>query len=187
MKQIAYKFRLLIGILLFVTAVHVLNMFTGYQFLHYGIQPRHVHSLPHIFSAPFLHGNIGHLLNNLIGLFVFSSLCFVRPVRSYVHCSLFIIIVSGLLVWAFARPANHIGASGWIFGLWSLSIALAWFERRLINIVIAVFVIIFYSSMIFGIVPGASHISYESHLFGALAGVLCAMLIARRGRVKLLS
>ena len=187
MKDLPLKFRVLISVLLLMAGVHILNMVNGFEYIGYGIRPRDTDSLPNILSAPFLHGSIGHLLNNMVGLAVFSTLCFVRPVRSYVECSLFIIVVGGLLVWLFGRPATHIGASGWVFGLWSLSIALAWFERRLVNILIAVFVVVFYSGMIFGILPGAAHISFESHLFGAIAGVLCATLVARRRAVRLTS
>ncbi|TQV75989.1 rhomboid family intramembrane serine protease [Exilibacterium tricleocarpae] len=187
MNDLPLKFRVLTCILLLMAGVHILNMTNGFQFVGYGIRPRDISSLPNILSAPFLHGSVGHLLNNLIGLFVFSSLCFVRSIKSYLGCSLLIIVVGGLLVWLFGRPATHIGASGWVFGLWSLSIALAWFERHLVNIIIAVFVIFFYSGMIFGVLPGAAHVSFESHLFGAVAGVLCATLVAKRRRVKSLS
>jgi membrane associated rhomboid family serine protease len=92
----------------------------------------------------------------------------------FVYSSVIIITVSGILVWLFGRDANHIGASGWVFGLWSLSISLAWFDRRMMNIVIAILVILFYGGMVFGMLPQDSSVSFESHLFGALAGVLAA-------------
>ncbi len=88
------------------------------------------------------------------------------------------------MVWLFARPAIHIGASGWIFGLWSLTIAMAWFDRRFINIVIAVFVIFFYGGMFYGVLPGRPGVSFESHLFGAVAGVICALLMAKTRRYE---
>jgi membrane associated rhomboid family serine protease len=84
-------------------------------------------------------------------------------------------------VWAFGRDANHIGASGWIFGLWSLVIATAWFNRKFIHILIAIAVIIFQGGMVFGLIPGNPKISYEAHIFGAIAGVMCAAFNGRRG------
>ena len=85
----------------------------------------------------------------------------------------------GLLVWLFARNALHIGASGWIFGLWSLCIATAWYDRKFINILIALLVVFLYGGMLFGVLPNDPRISFESHFFGAIAGVVCAFFQAR--------
>lgn len=173
------KLRLLLIIGTLLVGVHIVNVLLGYQLNRYGIQPRQLTSLWAIFTAPFLHGNLIHLLNNLIGLGIFSALCLVHSTRRYLLNSLFIIATTGLLVWLFARPSTHIGASGWVFGLWSLCIGGAWFERRFINILIAIFVILFYGGLIYGVLPLDSRVSFESHLFGALMGFYCAYLNAR--------
>lgn len=93
--------------------------------------------------------------------------------------SLIIIVLTGLLVWVFARKAVHIGASGWVFGLWSLSIAIAFFQRSFVNIAIAVFVLFFYGGMIYGVLPQDRYVSFESHLFGAIAGIVCAYFMTK--------
>lgn len=162
-----------------MVVMHLVNFIFGGWLYSFGIVPRHLESLPGIYVAPFLHGDVGHLLNNLIGLFIFSSLLFVHSLRRYLWSSFFIITVTGLLVWLFARSALHIGASGWIFGLWSLLIATAWFERRLLNILLAMLVAFFYGGMLYGVLPTDPRISFESHLFGAITGVLCAYMQAR--------
>ena len=159
-----------------MVADFVANMLTGGWLNHFGIHPRQLHSLLNILSAPFLHANIGHLVSNLVGLSIFSFLCLLRGQRFFIWNSIFIIVVSGTLVWLFARGANHLGASGWIFGLWSLSIAQAWFEKSFISITISLFVVIFYGGMIWGVLPYHPYISFESHLFGAMAGWLAAYL-----------
>jgi len=97
---------------------------------------------------------------------------------------IFIIAVGGLLVWVFGRSASHVGASGWIFGLWSLCVATAWFDRRFGNILLAVLVLFFYGSMILGVLPGDPAVSFEMHLAGAIAGVLCAFSYTVRGRQR---
>ncbi len=178
------KIRVLLILAAVISGIHFLNIFTGYQISRFGISPRVVETLPHIYSAPLLHGNTAHLVNNLIGLMVFSSLCLLRGIKFYLWSSFIIITLTGLMVWLFARPAIHIGASGWIFGLWSLTIAMAWFDRRFINIVIAVFVIFFYGGMFYGVLPGRPGVSFESHLFGAVAGVICALLMAKTRRYE---
>lgn len=155
---------------------HIANVILNGALFQYGIQPRELDRLHHIFTAPWVHGSFSHLLNNLVGIVVFSWLCLIRSVRLFWFSSFIIVLVTGLLVWLFGRPANHIGASGWVFGLWSLSISLAWFDRRLINIVIAMLVILFYGGMVFGMLPQSSDVSFESHLFGAVAGAFAAWL-----------
>ncbi len=166
-------------------AVHTVNIFFHGALLNFGIYPRDVYSLPFIYTSVFIHGSWAHLINNLFGLVIFSSLCMIRGGKYFVSSSLFIITITGIAVWFFGRPATHIGASGWIFGLWSLSIALAWFQRSFGNIVIAILVIIFYGGMIFGVLPRDSAVSYEAHLFGALSGVLYAWITAKKTKSRI--
>jgi membrane associated rhomboid family serine protease len=177
--MIARKIKWLIMVCAAMVVVHIVNLFTNGMLYQYGIHPRELDSLWGIFAAPFLHGSLGHLLNNLVGLVIFSCLLFVHSLRRYLWSSAFIIIVTGLLVWCFARNSVHIGASGWIFGLWSLCIATAWFDRKFLNILIAFLVVFLYGSMLFGVLPGDPRISFESHFFGAIAGVVCAFFQAR--------
>ncbi|WP_045827015.1 rhomboid family intramembrane serine protease [Teredinibacter turnerae] len=173
------RFSLLVSLVALLVGVHVVNMLTNGWLLQFGIQPGNPATLPYIFTAPFIHGDWAHLTNNLFGLLVFSLLCMLRGRSFYLMSSLFIIVVTGVLVWIFGRPATHVGASGWIFGLWSLSIAMAWFQRKFVNILIAVFVLFFYGGMVFGVLPRDPHVSFESHLFGALAGIACAYVMTR--------
>lgn len=172
--MLAKKFKFVLALCLLLILVQVVNMALNYQLNRYGIQPRQLHSLWAIITAPFLHASWLHVLNNILGLCIFSALYLVHSLSRYIKSSLFIILLTGLLVWLFGRNAIHVGASGWVFGLWSLCIATACFERRLRNIIIACLVIIFYSGFIYGVLPGKAGVSFESHLFGAIAGILCA-------------
>jgi membrane associated rhomboid family serine protease len=177
--MLARKVKWLMAICAVMIGAHIVNLVTHGSLYQYGLYPRQLDSLWGIFAAPFLHSNLGHLLNNLLGLVIFSGLLFVHSLRRYLWSSVFIITLTGLLVWSFGRNAMHIGASGWIFGLWSLCIATAWFDRKLINIFIALVVVFLYGGMLFGVLPGDPRVSYESHLFGVLAGVLCAFIQAK--------
>lgn len=169
-----FRCRLLVIICLVIAVIHVVNTVLGGSLSIYGILPRNTESLLHIFTAPFIHGSWQHLINNLVGLSIFSSILLLHSTRLYLLSSLFIIVVTGLLVWLFARSALHIGASGWIFGLWSLCIAMAWYEKNLVNIVISLSVISFYGGMAFGVLPTNPCVSFESHLFGAISGIMAA-------------
>lgn len=107
---------------LFLMAVQLLTTLTGGGLTALGIEPRTVNGLFGIFLAPFIHSSWGHLFSNLPPLLILSVLLMIPSVKHYIKASLFIIIVGGLLVWLFGRTAVHVGASGWIFGLWALLI-----------------------------------------------------------------
>lgn len=176
MQRLSQKFKVLLALYGVMVASFVFNFAFNGALFSWGLVPRDLDSLPGIYMAPFLHGSLGHLVNNLIGLTIFSSLLFVHSLKRYLWASFFIITLTGLLVWLFGRPALHIGASGWVFGLWSLLIATAWFDRKLINIAIAILVVFFYGGMLYGVLPSDPRISFESHLFGALSGVVFAFV-----------
>lgn len=160
--------------------VHIANLFTGGHLSSFGIEPREIGSAYTIATAPWLHADFGHLGSNLAAFVVLGSLVLLQGLRYFVKASALIILLGGALVWLFGRDSTHIGASGWIFGLWSLVIALAWFDRSPRNIAIALAVVFFYGGMVFGVLPTASYISFESHLFGAIAGVFAAFTLSNK-------
>ncbi len=177
----------IVGVGVTMIAVHVVNIFTGGYLNSFGIEPREIGSAYTIATAPWLHADFGHLGSNLAAFVVLGSLVLLQGLRYFVKASALIILLGGALVWLFARDATHIGASGWIFGLWSLVIALAWFDRSPRNIAIALAVVFFYGGMVFGVLPTASYISFESHLFGAIAGIFAACTLSKKPAVEILA
>jgi membrane associated rhomboid family serine protease len=170
----------ILGVSASMIAVHVVNMFTGGYLNSFGIEPREIGSAYTIATAPWLHADLGHLGSNLAAFVVLGSLVLLQGLRYFVKASAVIIILGGALVWLLGRDSTHIGSSGWIFGLWSLVIALAWFDRSPRNIAIALAVVFFYGGMVFGVLPTASYISFESHLFGAIAGIFAAFTLSKK-------
>lgn len=175
-KSLWLRVKLIVGLVLSLIIIHVINTFSDGLLNRFGVIPRSIDTWYHIALAPFIHGSYGHLINNLIGLIIFSAICLVRPISFYIAGSIFIILLTGLLVWFFGRESVHIGASGWVFGLWSLSIATAWFDRSLKNIGIALLVAFYYGGMIYGVLPTQPGVSFESHLFGVVSGISFAAL-----------
>lgn len=167
--------------------VHIVNLFTGGYLNSFGIEPREIGGAYTIATAPFIHADVAHLGSNLAAFVVLGSLVLLQGLRYFVKASAVIILLGGALVWLFARDATHIGASGWIFGLWSLVIALAWFDRSPRNIAIALAVLFFYGGMVFGVLPTQGYISFESHLFGAIAGVFAAFTLSKKPAVEILA
>ncbi|RDV07676.1 rhomboid family intramembrane serine protease [Sphingorhabdus pulchriflava] len=178
----AKRISVLAAICALMIALHILNLALGGALLSFGIDPRNAESAYTIFTAPWLHADFGHLFGNLASFIVLAAICLLNGIRYFLKASLLIIMITGALVWLLARDNIHIGASGWIFGLWSLVIALAWFDRSWRNIAISLAVTFFYGGMVFGVLPVDSYISFESHLFGALSGVIAAALLSKEPR-----
>lgn len=168
-------------------ALYIVNLLTDGYLSNFGIEPREIGEAYTIATAPFIHADLAHLVSNLAAFVVLGSLVLLQGLRYFVKASAVIILLGGALVWLLGRPGDHIGASGWIFGLWSLVIALAWFDRSPRNIAIALAVVFFYGGMVFGVLPTQGYISFESHLFGAIAGVFAAFTLSKKPAVEILA
>jgi membrane associated rhomboid family serine protease len=174
------RITLLSAICAVMIATQLLNIVLGGALLAFGIAPRDLDSAYTIFTAPWLHADFGHLFGNLASFVVLATICLINGIRYFVKASLLIITITGALVWLLARDNIHLGASGWIFGLWALVIALAFVDRSWRNIGIGMAVLFFYGGMIMGVLPTDGYISFESHLFGAIAGVVTALILSRK-------
>ncbi|MCB1647348.1 MAG: rhomboid family intramembrane serine protease, partial [Pseudomonadales bacterium] len=161
------------------------DYFLHLQLVRFGIYPRETAALAGILCWPFLHGSLLHLLTNTPPLLMLGFLVAIRGTRFFLLSTLIILIAGGLGVWAFGRPAWHIGASGLIFGYFGLLVALGIYERRVTSLLVSLGVGFFYGGMILGVLPQNPYISWEGHLFGLLAGVLAARLLARRHAVRI--
>ena len=79
----------------------------------------------------------------------------------------------------FGQTAIHIGASVLVFGLIGFLVCAGFFEKRLLSALIAIGVAITYgSTLFFGISPFQKGVSWDGHLFGAIAGGVIAYYIA---------
>ncbi|WXG13913.1 rhomboid family intramembrane serine protease [Xenorhabdus griffiniae] len=174
MMAVWFKQRLymLIGLASILVIIQLLNALTDGSLTYLGIIPRDIRGLIGIPLSPFLHGSWGHLFSNLPVLLVLSALLMIHSIRYYVIASLFIIFTEGIMVWLFGRTAIHIGASGWVFGLWGLLLANAYFLKRIKDLFFALLVLIYYKGIAFGLLPWREYISTEGHIFGAISGIV---------------
>lgn len=146
-----------------------------------GVEPRTVHGLVGVAMMPFLHADFTHIMGNTVPLLILLMLLAGSRARSWLVV-LAIIVLGGLLLWACGRSEkNNIGASGLVFGLIVFLIGSGFLERRIIPMLIALFVVFLYGgALISGILPTAGdHISWDGHLCGAVAGGLVAYVLAR--------
>lgn len=173
----------IIHLVILMYAIYVVDLFI--PITRFGIVPRTVDGLIGVFTAPFLHRGIWHLVSNTIPLIVLLTVLNHFYPKKTVSVVLFTVFAGGLMVWIFARKANHIGASGLVYGLAAFLIANGFLERKLIPILISIAVAFVYGGLIWGIFPSLrSHISWEGHLFGAISGVLSAFLLRKSSITK---
>ena len=175
-----------IGVGLFIALLYVIYVLDLFLPLNeFGIRPRIFEGLFGILFSPFLHGDILHLISNTVPLFILTLVLVVFYEKKAIIVISFIILVGGLGVWIFARSANHIGASGLVYGLASFLIAYGFITKNLNSLLISLVIVIMYGGLIFGVFPTRFWISWEGHLFGALAGVTIAFLLKGTSKKKI--
>lgn len=164
--------------------LQVINSLPGITLNGLGIYPRSVQGLIGILCAPFLHGSWWHFASNMIPFIVLSLLICQYSVKRFYNVFIFTALVGGLLVWAFGRSSFHVGLSGVIYGLWGFILCYGVVRRSFKSIIIAIAVAVLYSGFIWGVLPQRFHVSFESHLFGALSGLFLGYKLAKSDRLK---
>ena len=157
--------------------VQCVNHLSNYRLNCFGIVPRTLRGFWGILLCPFLHGDFSHLLFNTIPLFVLSLMVLVSGLTIYIKVSGFIIVVGGLLTWVLGRKAIHVGASGYVMGLWAYLLGGAWYHFSLMTIILAILCLYYFSALFFSLFPIDKTSSFEGHLFGALAGVAAIFVV----------
>jgi membrane associated rhomboid family serine protease len=150
--------------------------------LDFGIRAHDVADLPYVFTAPFLHANFDHLISNTVPFAVLGFLAALRGILKFLAMNVIVMVVGGLGVW-FLGPTGGVtvGASILIFGYFGYLVGRGLFERRLIDILIAIVVGVLYGTAIaVSVLPSNPQISWQGHLFGLIGGVLAAWTLRRR-------
>ena len=172
------RFKWLIALFAMIWGAQISNLVSGYALNAWlGLVPRSLAGVDGILFMPVLHGSVTHAVSNSLSLAILGGLMAITAQRVALHASAIIVGVGGLGVWAFGKPAIHIGASGLIFGWFAYLVARGFVDKRPIPVLIAAGVALFYGSMIWGVLPGQAGVSWESHLFGAAAGVFASVIL----------
>jgi membrane associated rhomboid family serine protease len=168
----------LVGFVVALWIVQAFNWATGDALsATFGLIPRHLSGLDGIVGMPFLHGSFAHLIANTPPLLLLGTLLAATVTRGLVAMNMVVIGFGGTLVWLFGSSAIHIGASGLVFGWFGFLITRGFVDRSPVTLGASVMVGVVYGSIIWGVLPGQPGVSWEAHLFGAIAGIAAAFLI----------
>ncbi|MFQ3172781.1 MAG: membrane associated rhomboid family serine protease [Oleispira sp.] len=173
------RIKIAANLCLVVIVIEVINQFTGGFFRSFGIIPRNISGLGGIVFAPFLHSGLIHLFSNIVPLFILTLLLLGHGLTRFILVFSSTAIIGGLLVWFLGRDANHIGISGVIYGLFGYLVVAGFISREFKLLMISCLVAFMYGGLIFGILPILPQVSFESHLFGLIIGIIMAFILGK--------
>ncbi len=152
--------------------VHLVNFCCGYRLNVLGIYPRRGFGLVGVVCSPWLHGNWGHLLLNSVMFVLMAMMLLTQGITVFIGVTVCIIVLSGILVWLFARQALHIGASSLIMGYWGYLLVMAYNHPSLLNIIVSVVCLYYFGGMAANLFPTDRRVSWEGHLLGFMSGIV---------------
>jgi len=161
--------------------VKIIEQITDQSFAEYGLQPRKVEGLLGIVGAVFLHADWKHLFNNSIPLLILGSSLFYFYKEVAWKVIIWVVIMGGLWTWISARESVHIGASGLLYGLFSFLLFSGFIRRNKQLLSISFLVAFLYGSLVWGLLPIDYRVSWESHLWGFIAGIVLAIYYRKIG------
>jgi len=175
--RLRHSFRIVTSFAALLWLIKIAEAVFQLELVRFGVYPLQPGGLIGILTGPLIHGSWSHLFANTLPTIILGTALFYGYPRSAIPLLAAVYLGSGLGVWLFAREAYHIGASGLTFGVMFFLFvigALRWDKRA---IVISMIVFFLYGSMIWGVFPSQPGISFESHFFGAVIGVVMAIVL----------
>ncbi len=160
--------------LILLWSIKITELYLNQDWYSWGIYPRSLNGLRGILFSPLLHGSFQHLLSNSGSLFILLTAIIFFYKRIALKIFLFSYIFTGLWVWCLGRESYHIGASGLIYSFFSFFLFSGILRKQKSMLAISLITILFYGSLIWGVLPQDPHVSWESHLFGFFTGLILA-------------
>ncbi|WP_375484098.1 rhomboid family intramembrane serine protease [uncultured Jatrophihabitans sp.] len=176
----------MLGLAAVLWIVQIVNAHDGYDLNRFGLRPRTTGGLWGVLAMPFLHVSWGHLLSNTAPFVLIGWVVLLGGVRLWALVTLTIVLVGGLLTWL-VGPGNTVivGASALVFGWIGYLVARAYVSRRIRWIVSTALVLIFFGTLLYGLVPVAhSHVSWQAHVCGFVTGAAVGAALHTRGGAR---
>jgi len=173
--------------ILFLSLILIIELakyLSNNSFVQFGILPREISGLVGILTAPLVHSNIEHLFSNAIPLLVLGTSIYYFYPESSKNTIPIIYICTNILVWLFARESYHIGASGIVYGLAAYLFFSGVIKKDKRAITLTLLTAFLYGGLVVGVFPTKEGVSWESHLFGFLTGLVLAILYRKKDPFK---
>ncbi|WP_019175680.1 rhomboid family intramembrane serine protease [Brevibacterium ravenspurgense] len=145
-------------------------------------------SLWAIATSPFVHVSWFHLLSNTIPFLILGLIVAFDGAKRFATVTVLSALAGGLGVFFVNRPGTvTVGASGLVFGYFGYLVLRGLFARgmlrKVIYIAVAVVVTGLYGvSMVIGLIPRGTSMSWQGHLFGLIGGCVAAWLVGSTGK-----
>jgi membrane associated rhomboid family serine protease len=161
--------------------VKLIEFVSEQEFYVFGIYPREIYGLKGILFSPFLHSGMNHLIDNSVPLFLLMVALFYFYHEIAFRVFLLCFFITNIMVWIGARASFHIGASGLIYAFASFLFFSGIFRRYPRLIAISLLVVFLYGSLVWGLFPLDVTISFESHIYGAIVGLVISLFYKNQG------
>ncbi len=150
----------------------------------FAVSPGTAAGLVGLLTAPLLHGSLEHIVANAVSVLMLGTLAGGVYPRATPRALPLLWLGSGLGAWLLGEPgSHHLGASGLTHGLMFLVFSLGVLRRDRPAIAAAMLGFMFYGGMLLTVLPREPGVSWQSHLGGAVAGIVAAWLLRRRDPV----
>lgn len=185
-KKILYSSVFPLFLLLLMFLVHSIQVLEDTHWFFLGVKPLSVKGLPGVLLSPFIHADWGHLGANAGPFLVLTSVLFYVYRDIALKVFIWIYVLAGIWLWFGARDAWHVGASGLVYGVASFLFISGIIRNYVPLIALSMMVVFLYGSLFWGIFPVEWLVDYswEAHLWGALAGVVTAVVFRKEGPQK---
>jgi membrane associated rhomboid family serine protease len=179
---------IMVSVAALLWVIQIVNAANNYTLDHrFALRPRRLDGLWGVVTEPFLHASYGHMLSNTIPLIGIGWLLMLSGLRMWLTVSALVLVVGGLATWLVAPSGFIVGASGLVFGWLGYLIARAYFSRKLRWIFVAVVVLVFFGTLLNGLLPSFnSNVSWQAHVCGFAAGIAAGAVLhpRRSGRPR---
>lgn len=175
-RRVLRAFNLSLGFVLLLVAIFTLQR-SGWDWRPWSVAPLDTSGLLGLLGAPLLHGSFEHLGANAAALLILGTLAGSVYPKATLRALPLLWIGSGLGAWLLGEAgSHHLGASGVTHGLMFLVLGLGLFRRDRAAIAAGMIGVLFYGGMVVTVLPHEPGVSWQSHMGGAAAGVLAALL-----------
>ena len=152
----------------------------GFDARLFAVAPGSARGLWGILTAPLLHGSLDHIVANGVAVLLLGTLAGWMYPKASLRGLPLMWLGSGLAAWSLGAPGSwHLGASGVTHGLMFLVMAVALIRRDRAAIAASMIGFLFYGGMLLTVLPREPGVSWQSHLGGAIGGILAAWLFRR--------